>query len=148
VCQCFGVTDTLIRKVVRENNLRSVEDITNYTKAGGACGSCIHKLEDILQEELKLQESCTDIGDTGRARKPLTNIRRMQLVNETIVDVIKPILQKDGGDIELVDVDGKKVFVALRGACSHCVSSDVTLKNLVEAKLREFVEDDIEVIEQ
>lgn len=148
VCQCFGVTDTLIRKVVRENNLKTVEDITNYTKAGGACGSCIPKLEDILQEELKLQQSCVDDSLTGAKKKPLTNIRRMQLVNETIVDVIKPILQRDGGDIELVDVDGKKVYVALRGACSHCVSSDVTLKNLVEAKLREFVEDDIEVIEQ
>ncbi len=148
VCQCFGVTDTLIRKVVRENALKTVEDITNYTKAGGACGSCIHKLEDILQEELKLQQSCADDTHTGGKKKPLTNIRRMQLVNETIVDVIKPILQHDGGDIELVDVDGKKVIVALRGACSHCVSSNVTLKNLVEAKLREFVEEDIEVVEQ
>ncbi|HPA70703.1 MAG TPA: Fe-S cluster assembly protein NifU [Spirochaetota bacterium] len=148
VCQCFGVTDTLIRKVVRENALKTVEDITNYTKAGGACGSCIHKLEDILQEELKLQQSCADDTLTGGKKKPLTNIRRMQLVNETIVDVIKPILQHDGGDIELVDVDGKKVIVALRGACSHCVSSNVTLKNLVEAKLREFVEEDIEVVEQ
>ena len=147
VCQCFGVTDTLIRKVVRENALKTVEDITNYTKAGGACGSCIHKLEDILQEELKLQQSCADDTHTGGKKKPLTNIRRMQLVNETIVDVIKPILQHDGGDIELVDVDGKKVIVALRGACSHCVSSNVTLKNLVEDKLREFVEEDIEVHE-
>jgi NifU-like protein len=148
VCQCFGVTDTLIRKVVRENALKTVEDITNYTKAGGACGSCIHKLEDILQEELKLQESCADGDAPGQKKKPLTNIARMKLVNETIIDVIRPILQKDGGDIELVDVDGKKVLVALRGACSHCVSSGVTLKNLVEAKLREFVEDDIEVVEQ
>ncbi len=148
VCQCFGVTDTLIRKVVRENALKTVEDITNYTKAGGACGSCLHRLEDILQEELKLQQSCDDDDRTGGKRKPLTNIRRMQMVSETITDVIRPVLQKDGGDIELVDVDGKKVLVALRGACSHCVSSNVTLKNLVEAKLREFVEEDIEVVEQ
>ncbi len=148
VCQCFGVTDTLIRKVIRENNLKTVEDITNYTKAGGACGSCIHKLEDILQEELKLKQSCAESPVTGEKKKPLTNIRRMQLVNETITDVIRPILQKDGGDIELLDVDGKKVYVALRGTCSHCVASMVTLKNLVEAKLREFVEEDIEVIEK
>jgi len=56
-------------------------------------------------------------------------------------------LQKDGGNIELVDIDGKKVMVALRGACANCLVSDVTLKNLVQEKLREFVEDDIEVIE-
>ena len=142
ICQCFGVTDPLIRKVVRENNLKTVEDVTHYTKAGGACGACIHKIEDILDEELDKAKQ----GDQ-KEKKPLTNIRRMQLVEETITDVIRPELQKDGGDIELVDINNKKVYVALRGSCSNCVVSNVTLKNLVEAKLREFVEEDIEVIE-
>ncbi len=146
ICQCFGVTDPLIRKVIRENNLKTVEDVTNYTKAGGACGSCIHKIEDILTEELKNQPVAA--GASVKAEKrPLSNIRRMQLVEETISDVVRPILQKDGGNIELVDIDGKKVMVALRGACANCLVSDVTLKNLVQEKLREFVEDDIEVIE-
>ncbi|PKL35580.1 MAG: Fe-S cluster assembly protein NifU [Spirochaetae bacterium HGW-Spirochaetae-1] len=144
VCQCFGVTDPLIRKVIRENNLKSIEDVTHYTKAGGACGACIHKIEDILNEEL---DQAAVTAKKPDSRKPLTNIKRMQLVEETITDVIRPELQKDGGDIELVDMDGKKVFVALRGSCSNCVVSSVTLKNLVEAKLREFVEEDIEVIE-
>lgn len=145
VCQCFGVTDTLIRKVIRENHLKTVEDVTNYTKAGGGCGSCIHKIEDILNEELK-KEPVAAVARKAE-KKPLTNIRRMQLVEETISDVIRPILQKDGGNIELVDIDGTKVYVALRGACSHCLVSDVTLKNLVQEKLREFVADDIDVIE-
>ena len=144
VCQCFGVTDTLIRKVIRENNLKTVEDVTNYTKAGGGCGSCIPKIEDILQEELKTEGGTPA---SPAARKPLSNIRRMQLVEETINDVIRPVLQKDGGNIELIDIEGKRVLVALRGACAHCLVSDVTLKNLVQDKLREFVEDDIEVIE-
>ena len=146
ICQCFGVTDPLIRKVIRENKLKTVEDVTNYTKAGGACGSCIHKIEDILTEELKNQPVAA--GASVKAEKrPLSNIRRMQLVEETISDVVRPILQKDGGNIELVDIDGKRVMVALRGACANCLVSDVTLKNLVQEKLREFVEDDIEVIE-
>ncbi|MGV7930433.1 MAG: Fe-S cluster assembly protein NifU [Spirochaetota bacterium] len=146
ICQCFGVTDPLIRKVIRENGLKTVEDVTNYTKAGGACGSCIHKIEDILSEELKKQPA--SVGAAAKAEKrPLSNIKRMQLVEETISDVVRPILQKDGGNIELVDIDGKKVMVALRGACANCLVSDVTLKNLVQEKLREFVEDDIEVIE-
>ncbi len=118
--------------------------MTHYTKAGGACGACIHKIEDILNEEL---DQAAVTAKKPDSRKPLTNIKRMQLVEETITDVIRPELQKDGGDIELVDMDGKKVFVALRGSCSNCVVSSVTLKNLVEAKLREFVEEDIEVIE-
>lgn len=144
ICQCFGVTDPLIRKVIRDNNLKTVDDVTHYTKAGGACGACIHKIEDILFEEL---DSIEHIEKEVKEKKPLTNIRRMQLVEETIADVIRPELNKDGGDIELVDVDGTKVIVALRGSCANCVVSNVTLKNLVEAKLKEFVEDSIEVIE-
>ena len=68
-------------------------------------------------------------------------------VEETIAGVIRPILQKDGGDIELIDIDGRNVQVALRGQCVNCQVSDVTLKNLVEAKLREFVEEEIVVHE-
>ncbi|HPV98835.1 MAG TPA: Fe-S cluster assembly protein NifU [Spirochaetota bacterium] len=146
ICQCFGVTDPLIRKVIRENKLKTVEDVTNYTKAGGACGSCIHKIEDILTEELANQPAAAGV-ELRVAKPPLSNIRRMQLVGETINDIVRPILQKDRGDIELMDIEGKRVMVALRGACSNCPVSDVTLKNLVQDKLREFVEDDIEVIE-
>lgn len=145
ICQCFGVTDKLIRKVISENELRTVEEVTNYTKAGGACGSCLHKIEDILADELK-NIPVTQSKKTPD-NKPLTNIRRMQLVEETINNLIRPILNRDGGNIELIDVDGKKVHVALRGNCANCVSSGVTIKNLVQEKLREFVEHDIEVIE-
>jgi len=47
----------------------------------------------------------------------------------------------------LIDIDGNKVFVALRGKCSFCPSSEVTLKQYVETKLREFVSDELEVEE-
>ena len=53
----------------------------------------------------------------------------------------------DGGDIELVDVDGKRVVVSLRGRCAQCRSSEVTIRNLVERVLREHVEADIVVEE-
>lgn len=143
VCQCFGVSENLIRRVITENNLTTVEEVTNFTKAGGACGSCIPKIEDIIKEEL----AKGDGKQTGIAAKPISNLKRMQLVEETIQNVIRPVLMRDGGDIELIDIDGKKVYVALRGHCAHCVISDVTMKNLVEDKLREFVENDIEIIE-
>ncbi len=144
VCNCFGVTDEFIRKEIRANNLKSVEDITNFTKAGGGCGSCIPDIERILEEELKIEKKEEPLVE----KKPLTNIKRMQLVEKTIADIIRPRLQEDGGDIELVDIDGKDVYVSLRGSCAGCVASGATLKNLVQDKLREFVEDDIEVIEQ
>ncbi len=143
VCQCFGVSENLIRRLINENHLTTVEEVTNYTKAGGACGSCIPKIEDIIKEELA--KGSLQKVDSGQ--KPMSNIKRMQLVEETIENVIRPVLMRDGGDIELVDIDGKKVYVALRGHCAQCVISDVTMKNLVQDKLHEFVENDIEVIE-
>lgn len=143
ICQCFGVTDKLIRKEIRENNLKTVEQVTNYTKAGGGCGSCIPEIEKILNEELNIEAKVKP----SLEKKPLTNIKRMQLVEKTISDVIRPRLMEDGGDIELIDIDGKNIVVSLRGSCAHCVASTATLKNLVEEKLREFVEDDIVVIE-
>ena len=144
VCQCFGVTDQSIRKAIRENNLKTVEDVTNYTKAGGGCGLCIDKIDLILEEETQT----TGINGELQKKEPLTNIKRMQLVEKTINDVIVPLLQEHNGNVELVDIDNKKVYVTLRGSCANCVASEVTLKHLVEEKLREFVEDDIEVIEQ
>jgi NifU-like protein len=144
ICKCFGVTDQLIRKAIHENNLKTVEDVTHYTKAGGGCGTCIPDIEKILEEELHV----TVKSVKSEKKAPLSNIKRMQLVEKTITDVIRPQLQQDGGDIELIDIDNKNVYVSLRGSCAGCVASNVTLKNLVQEKLREFVENDIEVIEQ
>ena len=77
----------------------------------------------------------------------MTNVQRMQLVMKTIEEEIRPQLAADGGDIELVDVDGKRVVVSLRGRCAQCRSSEVTIRNLVERVLREHVEADIVVEE-
>jgi NifU-like protein len=79
--------------------------------------------------------------------KKLTNIQKIKLIEETIEREIRPALKADGGDIELVDVEGDKVMVALKGTCSTCTASQVTLKEYVEQKLREFVTDDLNVVE-
>lgn len=143
VCKCFGVTDVQIRNAIRENSLKTVEEVTNYTKAGGGCGDCSDTIQNILDEELgkpRLQELVV----TPRA---LTNVQRMQKVLQVLEEEVRPRLAADGGDIELVDVDGKKVVVAMRGLCAGCRSRDVTLKEMVEKLLREQVEPDIVVEE-
>ena len=142
VCKCFGVTDAQIIRAIRENNLKTVEEITNYTKAGGACGECLDEIAEILATELK-QKPLAELKPKPR----MTNVQRMQQVLKTIDEEIRPQLAADGGDIELVDVDGKRVTVSLRGRCSHCRSSEVTIRNLVERLLREHVEPDIVVEE-
>ena len=60
---------------------------------------------------------------------------------QAVLDQIRPALQNDGGDCELVDVspDGKTVFLRLQGACAHCPSSIYTLKYGIERVLHEMV---------
>ena len=142
VCKCFGITDAQIIRAIRENNLKTVDEITNYTKAGGACGSCLDEISEILAAEIK-QKPLKELKPLPR----ITNIQRMQLVLKTIDEDIRPRLAADGGDIELVDVEGKRVVVALKGRCAQCRVSDVTIHDLVERLLREHVEPGIVVEE-
>ena len=147
VCECFGVTDETIKRAIAENNLSTVEEITDYTKAGGGCGKCLDKLADLLAEAKGQKKVLKHLEIVPKKPAGLTNLQRMKLVAKIIDEEISPSLQKDGGNIELVDVDGKTVLVQLRGACSSCKSSQLTLKQFVEARLREAVEPDLVVEE-
>jgi len=133
VCECFGVTDVEIRRAVTENNLSTIEDVTDYVKAGGGCGKCHEKIQDII-------DSVQD-KDKPVKRKviKLTNIQKIKLIEETLEREIKPALKKDGGNIELIDVDGNRIMVKMRGTCASCSKSQITLKHYVESKLRELV---------
>jgi len=145
VCECFGITDTQIRRAIEENDLTSVEDVTHYTKAGGGCERCIPDIERLLAEtrgSLAAQRE-----QHAAPPKALTNLQRIQLVQKVIDEEIRPSLQADGGDLELVDVDGTRVLVSLRGTCTHCPSSQITLKEGVEGRLKEVVDPDIQVVE-
>ena len=144
VCKCFGVTDTQIRKAIRENGLTTVDEVTNFTKAGGACGDCREQIQDILDEERGAAKSFTEIKPVTR---PMSNVQRMQNVMRVLDEDIRPRLAQDGGDIELVDMEGTKVVVAMRGACSSCRASQLTIKDLVEKTLREQVDPAINVVE-
>ncbi len=145
ICKCFGITDKELERVIKENQLSTVAEVTHYTKAGGGCESCHPKIEEIIS---KLEGKVSKKPVPGKIiqKQKLTNIQRMKLIEETVEREIRPALRTDGGDIDLVDIDGNKVIVTLRGTCSACPSSNFTLKGLVEGKLREFVSDDIEVM--
>ncbi len=144
VCKCFGVTDAKIRKVAIENRLHSVEDITNYTKAGGACGACLDEIQEILDEVWKGKPCATD-GRGGFVC--MTVVQKIMRIQEVLDKEIKPHLQNDGGNVELVDIQGAKVLVRMQGRCSSCPVSHLTLKNTIEAKLREFICPEITVEE-
>jgi NifU-like protein len=145
VCKCFGVTDREIIKAIQENDLKTVEQVTYYTKAGGGCAKCHPKIEALIEKVRK--EMKKTAPPVKPEKKKLTNIQKIKLIEETLGREIIPALKADGGDLDLIDIEGNKVLVALRGKCSFCPSSEFTLKQYVESKLREFVSDDIEVEE-
>jgi NifU-like protein len=146
VCKCFGVTDRKIIRAIKENNLKTVEEVTNYTKAGGGCGKCKPEIEKLLKEFWE-KEATKGAYLKREPERKLTNLQRISLVQQTIDREIRPQLKIDGGDIELIDIDRNKVYVRLLGTCLGCPSTGVTLKALVESKLREFVDGDIVVEE-
>ncbi len=141
VCTCFGVTENQIWEALKINGLKTVEEVTNYTKAGGACGKCKGLIQDIIDtyyhKEKKIEEE----------KSMLSPAQKILKINSIIENQISPELQKDGGDITLTDIDGDKVYVRLRGRCSGCKNSNLTLKSFVETTLRETVDKNIEVVE-
>ena len=146
VCTCFGVTDKEIERVISENNLTTVEEVTNYCKAGGGCGGCQGEIEKIIQKIQGDKIKATPVSVPRRKGK-LTNIQKMQLIQQTINEQIRPALRAHGGNIELIDIEGNKVVVAFRGMCAQCKLAEFTMKDVVEAKLREFVSEELFVEE-
>ena len=146
ICTCFGVTDKEIERVIRENNLTTVEEVTNYCKAGGGCGGCQGEIEKIIEEIQPDEIKQAPITVARRAGK-LTNIQKIQLIQQTINEQIRPALRAHGGNIELIDVEANKVVVAFRGMCAQCRLAELTMKDVVEAKLKEFVSEQLFVEE-
>ena len=144
ICTCFGVTEEEIRRVVGENGLTTVEQVTDYCKAGGGCGNCRDDIQSILDSIRGESEKAT----VETKREKMTVLQKIRLIEETMDREIRPMLKKDGGDIELIDVDGNRVVVSFRGMCAKCNVAQFTMKDVVEARLREFVSDDLMVEEE
>lgn len=141
VCECFGVTDLEIQRAVKENHLKTIGEVTDYVKAGGGCESCHDKIQEII-------ESVMGTPATEKTRPSgMTNIQKIRLIEETLEREIKPQLKKDGGGIEFIDFVDNTVFVKLRGTCSTCSASQVTLKHYVETRIKELVSPELLVEE-
>ena len=141
VCECFGITNLEIERAVKESGLTTVEDVTDYVKAGGGCGNCHDRIREIIKAVSS--ESITE----RQKLENLTNIQKIKLIEETLDREVKPALNKDGGDIELVDFSDGTVYVKLHGTCSICASSLLTLKNYVETKIKDLVSPELVVEE-
>ena len=145
-CICFGISDKDIERAVLETSLTSVEEVTNYTKAGGGCQGCHEEIGEIIARVTGAEPTTPPVEEEKPKRK-LTNIQKIALIQETIDREVRPALKKDGGDLELIDVEGDTVIVSMRGNCAGCQVASFTLRDVVQAKLREFVSEDINVLE-
>ena len=135
VCNCFHITKTFLENEIKSNNLKTIDDVINYTKAGGACGRCQGKIKAILD----------DINSAKPKQENLTKTQLIIKINNIIEKYISPELRKDGGDIELIDVEDNEIKVKLSGKCQLCNRSQLTLTHFVEATLREHVNENIRI---
>lgn len=140
VCHCFGVTDQKLRRVITENSLHTVDDVTNFTKAGGGCGSCVPDIDRILKEIWAKRP----VETVAPQKRKLTNLQKITMIQDVLEREVRPLLQADGGDVELVDVDGNRVIVTLKGMCTGCLMADVTIRN-IEKKLKDIVSEELSV---
>jgi NifU-like protein len=165
VCKCFTLSEPYIRRKIKELNLRTIPEITNAIKAGGACMACHHVpggLQDLLDEtwgggkrELKVLTQIT-LPATGpvQARQParseaarLSPYQFAKQIDKAIDDYVRPMLQRDGGNLEIVDIKDMLVYCRLVGSCAGCSGANQTLRMLVERTLKEMVDERVRVID-
>lgn len=148
ICKCFAIDAVLIEDTVRANNLSTVEDVINYTKAGGGCSSCHEGIEEILVKVLAergetFNPHTVEIKEEAKPSK-LTNLQRIKRI-EMVLESVRPQLQRDHGDIELVDVDGKTIYVNMTGACAGCQMEALTLQG-IQQKLMEDLGEFVKIV--
>ncbi len=154
VCKCFSLSDTYIRRKIRELNLRTIPEITAAIKAGGACASCHHApggLQDLLDETWS-GASAPSGPSAPAAPEPvapsaaLSGYALMKKIERVIHEAVRPMLQADGGDLEIVDIKDEVVYCRLAGACAGCPGAKTTLKMMVERTLKDQVDERIRVV--
>lgn len=155
VCKCFSLTEPYIRRKVKELGLKTIAEITNAIKAGGACMACHHKpggLQDILNEtwgtaETRFKEATALDAAGGAAPGDAPSPYQLgRHVDQVMESHIRPMLRKDGGDAEIVDIKEFAVYVKLVGACAGCAGAMTTLKLLVEKTLKEQIDERMRVV--
>jgi NifU-like protein len=152
VCKCFAIDAVMIEDTVRANGLKTREEVTNFTKAGGGCSACHEKIEDVLiavngrlySSEPKPKKSPLAVPGESPVKPKLTNYQRIRKIEDTL-EALRPMLQRDHGDVTLVEVDGKKIYVALTGACQGCQMESATLGG-IQHKLVEALGELVQVL--
>jgi len=134
VCKCFNVSEEAIIKAIRTNHLTTVEDVTHFTKAGGACGKCKGEIQKILD---KVNGANPQPQAATKTYEQMTLVEKIKAIEKVLEEDVRPKLNLDGGSVELVDLNGTTVQVRLTGMCSGCAGAQGTLKNFIEKVLQD-----------
>jgi NifU-like protein len=155
VCNCFSLSEPYIRRKIKELDLRTIPDITNAIKAGGACMACHHKpggLQDLLDEtwgrggvRIRTAGESEPVQATPVSGS-LTPYQLGHRIDAVMENQILPMLRGDGGSAEIVDIKDTTIYIRLQGACAGCAGAAITLKMLVERTLKEQVDERLRVI--
>jgi NifU-like protein len=162
VCECARVSLSTLQEVIRLNDLTTIEQIADYTKAGAFCKSCIrpggHEAKDIylvdLLEEYE-KEKMAKNADAMKTGGPvdfaqMTIVQKLKAVDATIDKYIRQMLIMDGGDMEVLDIkeNGSDIDIYIRylGACNGCASADTGTLFAIENVLKEKLDDKIRVL--
>jgi NifU-like protein len=166
VCECARVSLQTLKEVIRLNDLKTVEEITDYTKAGAFCKSCIkpggheereYYLVDILadvrkeMEEERLKEAAAKQASGEEIPfNDMTLVQKIKAIDSVIDENVRQYLIMDGGNMEVLDVrqNGQytDVYIRYLGACSGCASSTTGTLYAIESVLKEKLDPNIRVL--
>lgn len=164
ICECARVTQDTLSEVIKLNKLTTVEEVTDYTKAGGFCKSCIkeggHEKKDVyivdllsdINEQRATEEKTRKIieakGDGTFESMGL--VQKIKAVESILEQYIRPTLKADGGDVELIDIqDNEGVFDVLikyQGECMSCSMNTTTTLAGIEDMLKFKLKTPLKVI--
>mgnify|MGYP005623328419 FL=1 len=159
VCECARVSLSTLREVIRLNDLTTIEQITEYTKAGAFCKSCIkpggHEAKDIYLVDLLAEYEKEKLARTAApgahvSFAEMTVVQRLKAVERVIDEHIRQMLVMDGGDMEILDIKENgahfDIYIRYLGACSGCASSSTGTLFAIENILKEKLDEHIRVL--
>jgi NifU-like protein len=163
VCQCARVSLGTIKEVIRLNDLTTVEEVTNYTKAGAFCKSCVrpgghetrkYYLVDILRDvRAEMEKERAGSAGSPAAEKSfaeLNLIGKHKAVEKVLDQYVRPHLAADGGSVEVedIEIEDETVHVVINygGACRGCASAATGTLGYIEKTLQEQLDSSIRVI--
>jgi NifU-like protein len=165
ICECARVTQDTLVDVIKINDLKTVEEIIDYTKAGAFCKSCIEPggheakdlyLVDILKdvraemERERLEKAATTAPDEKPEFANMSLVQKIRAVDAVVEEYVRPMLVMDGGDMEVVDIKEEggyyNIYIKYLGACSTCSTGSTGTLYAIESTLKQNLDDNIRVM--